>query len=201
MIGVKPLFSGSALSQGANAGFDVVARRRRRKPLTQKGSRYELLKVDSQISVVPQKRLEYEPIKTTQRVADGTLDMAADAPGQHLAPGCMGPLPFAGFEPGTDGPATSIGFDAGCYAEAGADTPDRLEVALDKPEYKRGDTMTVAVTARSRWNAHGKCLRRCGCSIDHPVTFVKARPKFRSSVGTRLGRGAYVVATLLRSAR
>ena len=44
---------------------------------------------------------------------------------------------------------TSIGFDAGWYTEASADTPDMLEIALDKPEYQPGDTMTVAVTART----------------------------------------------------
>ena len=38
-----------------------------------------------------------------------------------------------------DGPVTSIGFDAGWYTEASADTPDMLEIALDKPEYKPGD--------------------------------------------------------------
>ena len=48
-----------------------------------------------------------------------------------------------------DGPVTSIGFDAGWYAEASADTPDMLEVALDKPEYAPGESMTVAVTART----------------------------------------------------
>ncbi len=34
---------------------------------------------------------------------------------------------------------TSIGFDAGWYTEASADTPDMLEIALDKPEYKPDD--------------------------------------------------------------
>ena len=33
--------------------------------------------------------------------------------------------------------------------KSSADTPDLLEIALDKPEYKPGDSMTVAVTARS----------------------------------------------------
>ena len=48
-----------------------------------------------------------------------------------------------------DGPLTSVAFDAGFYVEANADTPDMLEVALDKGEYAAGDTMTVAVTARN----------------------------------------------------
>ena len=48
-----------------------------------------------------------------------------------------------------NGPLTSLTFDAGFYAEASADTPDLLEVALDKTDYKPGDTMNVAVTART----------------------------------------------------
>ncbi len=48
-----------------------------------------------------------------------------------------------------NGPVTSIAFDAGWYTEATADTPDMLEIALDKPEYRPGETMTVAVTART----------------------------------------------------
>ena len=33
--------------------------------------------------------------------------------------------------------------------KSSADTPDLLEVALDKPDYKSGETMNVAVTARA----------------------------------------------------
>ena len=51
--------------------------------------------------------------------------------------------------PSPQGPLTTYGFDSGFYAEASADTPDLLEIALDKPGYAAGDTMTVAVTARS----------------------------------------------------
>ena len=55
---------------------------------------------------------------------------------------------------------TSFAFDAGFYVEANADTPDMLEMALDKNEYRAGDTMTVAVTARSAGTAHAQCDRR-----------------------------------------
>ena len=37
-----------------------------------------------------------------------------------------------------NGPVNSIDFDAGWYAEASADTPDLLEIAIDKPEYVAG---------------------------------------------------------------
>jgi uncharacterized protein YfaS (alpha-2-macroglobulin family) len=43
---------------------------------------------------------------------------------------------------------TSLGFDAGFYAESTADTPDLLELALDKPGHGAGESINVAVTAR-----------------------------------------------------
>ncbi|HTK13316.1 MAG TPA: alpha-2-macroglobulin [Xanthobacteraceae bacterium] len=199
MIGVKPLFTGSALSQGANAGFDVVLVGADGKPLTQKGLRYELLKVDSRYQWYRQDNAwQYEPIKTTKRVADGTLDMTADAPAHLSLPVAWGRYRLQVSSPEPDGPATSIAFDAGYYAEAGADTPDRLEVALDKPEYKRGDTMTVAVTARTAGtltvNVFGDGLLQ---SISRDVR--EGTTKIPLGVGRDWGGGAYVVATLLRS--
>ena len=72
----------------------------------------------------------------------------------------MGPLSpgSVGAEP--NGAITSLTFDAGFYAESSADTPDLLEVALDKTDYKSGDAMNVAVTARHRRPPHPQCVHR-----------------------------------------
>ena len=91
----------------------------------------------------------YEPIKVTRRVADGTVDAAPDKPGHIAVPVTWGRYRLEVTNADPQGPQTTYGFDSGFYAEASADTPDLLEIALDKPEYKPGDTMTVAVTARS----------------------------------------------------
>ncbi len=96
------------------------------------------------------------------------------------------------------GPPTSVQFDAGFYAEASADTPDLLEIALDKPEYRRGDTMTVAVTART---AGKVTLSVVGDRLLTTTTGRRAarrRPACRSPSGDDWGTGAYVVATLRR---
>ena len=63
-----------------------------------------------------------------------------------------------------NGPVTSIAFDAGLYADASADTPDLLEIALDKPEYVPGDSMAIAVTART---AGKVTLNVIGDRLDH----------------------------------
>ncbi len=95
------------------------------------------------------------------------------------------------------GALTQVSFDAGFYAEAGADTPDLLEIALDKPEYRAGDTMNVAVTARSNGRV---TLNVVG---DRMLSTVTADVKtginqLAIPVGKDWGNGAYVVGTLRR---
>src|SRR6202022_1277152 len=94
-------------------------------------------------------------------------------------------------------PPTSVTVDAGFDSDASADTPDLLEVALDKTEYAAGDTMTVAVTART----DGKVtLNVVGDRLMHTVTTdVKAGvARIPLNVGRDWGSGAYLVATLRR---
>jgi uncharacterized protein YfaS (alpha-2-macroglobulin family) len=96
-----------------------------------------------------------------------------------------------------DGPVTTVLFDSGFYAEASADTPDLLEVALDKPEYHAGETMNVAVTART---AGKVTLSVIG---DRLITTTSADVQpgtahLPLAIGPDWGSGAYVVATLRR---
>src|SRR5207302_1400508 len=74
---------------------------------------------------------------------------AADKPARISIPVQWGRYRLEVSTSDRNGPMTSLGFDAGWYAETSADTPDMLEIALDKPEYVPGESMTVAVTARA----------------------------------------------------
>src|SRR5262249_57228809 len=79
MIGVKPLFSGRSLGEGENAGFDVIVAAPDGTSLAQKGLRYELLKVETKYQWYRRDGTwDFEPVKSTRRVADGTIDVAAD---------------------------------------------------------------------------------------------------------------------------
>ena len=150
MIGIKPMFSGRSLADGANADFDVVMAAPDGKTLAKPGLRYDLLRVETSYQWYRQNgQWEYEPVKRTERVANGTVDAAADKPARLSLPVKWGRyrLEVSTGEP--NGAITSVGFDAGFYADAAADTPDLLEVALDKPDYKPGETMNVSVTART----------------------------------------------------
>ena len=79
MLGVKPMFSGRSLADGANADFDVIMLSPDGKTLAKNGVHYDLLKVESSYQWYRQNgQWEFEPVKRTERVASGTVDLAAD---------------------------------------------------------------------------------------------------------------------------
>src|SRR6185369_4129457 len=82
-------------------------------------------------------------------MADGRLDATADRPGRISLPVTWGRYRLDVASDDRSIPPTSVTFDAGFYADASTDTPDLLEIALDKSEFASGDTMNVAVTART----------------------------------------------------
>jgi uncharacterized protein YfaS (alpha-2-macroglobulin family) len=198
MIGVKPLFSGRSLADGADANFDIVVAAPDGTAVAQGGLHYELLRIDTRYQFYKRNgQWNFEPVKTTMRVADGTVDTAPGTPGHIALPVHFGRyrLQVSMSEP--NGPVTSVDFDAGWYVEANADTPDMLQVALDKPEYKPGDTMTVAVTARTAGlltvNVIGDKL-----FATQSVNVKAGLAKVKVQVGRDWGTGAYLVATLRR---
>ncbi|HEX2216179.1 MAG TPA: alpha-2-macroglobulin [Xanthobacteraceae bacterium] len=198
MIGVKPLFSGRSLGQGDMAAFDVVMVSPDGRALERKGLRYELLKVEQRYQWYRQDgRWEFEPVKSTRRISDGRIDVTADTPGRISVPVEWGRYRLEVASDDPSGPVTSVSFDAGFYAEATADTPDLLEIALDKPEYRPGETMTVAVTARTAGKVTLAVVgERLLTTTTADVQAGTARLPL--TLGSDWGSGAYVVATLRR---
>jgi uncharacterized protein YfaS (alpha-2-macroglobulin family) len=196
MIGVKPVFSGRSLPDGANADFDVVLVAPDGKLTAKPGLKYELLKVETSYQWYRQNgQWDFEPIKRTERVTDGTLNAAADRPTRLSLPVKWGRYRLEVSDAGVT--VTSLSFDAGFYAESSADTPDLLEIALDKADYKSGDNMNVAVTATS--------AGRLTLSVftDRLVATQSQELKagtnqIKMAVGKDWGTGAYLVATLRR---
>src|SRR3984885_7595936 len=81
MIGIKPLFGDKNVAEGDKADFDVVFVAPDGKPVARDGLRYELLKMESTYQWYRQSSSwEYEPVKSTKRVADGDLAIAAEKP-------------------------------------------------------------------------------------------------------------------------
>ena len=198
MIGVKPAFSGRSLGDGANADFDVVVAAPDGKTLAQSGLKYELLRVETSYQWYRQSgQWQYEPVKRTERIANGTVDTASDKPARISMPVKWGRYRLEVSSPEPNGAITSLSFDAGFYAEANADTPDLLEVALDKSDYKSGDAMNVSVTARTAGRLTLNVFTdRLVSSTSQDVKAGSVRVPL--TVGRDWGTGAYMVATLRR---
>jgi alpha-2-macroglobulin len=198
MIGVKPQFSGRSLADGGNAAFDVVTVAPNGTTVAQRGLRFELLRIENRYQFYKRDgNWHYEAVKITKRVADGSVDTTADKPARISAPVNFGRYRLEVSTGDPNGPVTSVTFDAGFYVDASADTPDMLELALDKPEYQAGDVMTVSVTARSAGrlavNVVGdKLLANQSADVQAGQAQVKL------TVGPDWGAGAYIVATLRR---
>ncbi len=97
-----------------------------------------------------------------------------------------------------DGPTSSVEFDAGWFVQAtSTETPDGLEVALDKDSYKVGETAKLKVSSRYAGElmivagtetlvaVQNAAIGDKGGEVDIPVT-------------ADWGAGAYVTATLFR---
>ncbi|MBA4037450.1 MAG: alpha-2-macroglobulin, partial [Bradyrhizobium sp.] len=140
---------------------------------------------------------EYEPVKSTRRVADGDLTLVADKAARVSVSPEPGRYRLDVKSTEADGPVTSVQFDVGWYSEGSADTPDLLETSVDKAEYASGDTMVVSLNARTAGkltvNVLGDRLL-----TTQTIDVKEGTQQVRIPVGKDWGTGAYVLATLRR---
>src|SRR4029077_16101320 len=140
---------------------------------------------------------EYEPVKSTTRVADGDLAVAADKPSRITLSPQPGRYRLDVRSTEADGPVTSVQFDVGWYSDGSADTPDLLETSIEKPEDSAGDTRVVSVNARS---AGKLTINVLGDRLltTQTVDVKEGTQQVKLTVGKDWGTGAYVLATLRR---
>src|SRR6478752_3888995 len=198
MIGIKPLFGDKNVAEGDKAEFDVVFVSPEGERLRRDGLRYELLKMESRYQWYRQSNYwEYEPVKSTSRVSDSDVTVAADKPSRISLTPQPGRYRLDVKSNDADGPVTSVQFDVGWYSDGSADTPDLLETSIDKPQYASGDTMTVSVNVRSAGkltvNVLGDRLL-----TTQTMDVKEGTEQVKLTVGKDWGTGAYVVATLRR---
>lgn len=150
VIGIRPLFQGDTVSEGSEARFAVVAVGRDLKPAAQP-VRWVLNRIDTDYqwySIGGQ--WNWEAITSRSRIAEGTAE-PGDAPAEITATVAWGQYELVVEPASGQGGASSVQFHAGwgAIADAGTPTPDRLQVVLDKPAYRSGDTAQVKVQAAS----------------------------------------------------
>jgi hypothetical protein len=198
MLGLRPLFDGD-VSEGATARFEAIAVAPDGARTSASGVSWKLERIESDYQWYRTGgRWNYELITNAARVDGGAIDVDADAPAAIAARVDWGRYRLTVQTGGAAPAATSVEFYAGWYrAVSSSDTPDTLQVALDKPAYKAGETARLRLDPRfpgvalvtvmgDRLIAMGAVeVPADGTTVDFPVT-------------EAWGPGAYVTATLYR---
>lgn len=197
LLGIKPLFSGS-VGEGQSASFDIVTVDPDGKQTAEKELSWELLRIENRYQWYSHNgSWNYRTVSYTRKVADGIIDTEADKPVRISKAIGWGNYRLDITSKNSNGPRSSINFYSGWYGSAQADTPDKLDLVLDKDTYKSGDTMSVSLSPKS----DGKALVAV---VDDKVLAVKSvdvskdGSKVDFTVGENWGAGSYVTAIFYR---
>ncbi len=201
-IGIKPGFEpGSGPARGSEAGFEIISVAPDGETTAIDGVGWTLSRIETDYQWYREGgSWKWEAISTSRQVANGTLDTRADGPVSISASVDWGRYRLEVESAGTDPASSSYEFYAGYYfADAGSDTPDTLQVALDKSSYRIGDTAVlrlepqfagtalVMVVDNAIIDMRAVAVPAEGVSVSLPVT-------------AEWGPGAYVTAMLYRPA-
>lgn len=196
-IGIKPEFSDD-LPENAIANFTVISVKADGQKQETKGLRWKFYSLNREYQWYREGTAsKYEPVYTAEQVSNGSVDATMDG-GKISVPVTWGRYRLEVESPDADGPTSSVEFDAGWFVTStSTETPDGLEIALDKDSYKIGETAKLKVTSRYGGElmvtagteklvaVQNATIGETGGEVDIPVT-------------SDWGAGAYVTATLFR---
>ncbi|MGF9695005.1 alpha-2-macroglobulin family protein [Rhizobium sp. 0TCS1.26] len=197
-IGIKPEFSGD-LAENSIGNFNVMM-------IGEDGQRqaaaslvWKLVKIERDYQWYREgTSWRYEAVNRTKQVGNGRLDVTVADGGKIAVPVEWGRYRLEVESPDADGPASSVEFDAGWFVTASStETPDALEVALDKPSYKVGETARLKVSSRYG----GQLMVTSGAEsliAVQNVAIGESGGEVQIPVTEAYGAGAYVTVTLYR---
>lgn len=196
-IGIKPDFE-DGVDEGGPAAFSVIVVGTDGQTQDQQGLNWSLYKLDRQYQwYMTDGRWKFEPITSTRRVADGELGANAAKPEQLSVPVEWGEyrLEIASEQLGA---VTSVEFSAGWYTvSATSDTPDYLDVGLDKETYTPGETAKLRIVPQMPGEVTVQVISG-GVQNTQIVTVGSDPVEVPIEVTSDWGAGAYVTANLAR---
>jgi alpha-2-macroglobulin len=195
LIGVKNLFD-YVVPEGDEAGFELIAVSPELKQ-TAMDVTWEVTRIETDYQWYQSfGSWSWEPVVTRTRVLDGTATLGAN-PVKIAAPVQWGEYELVVSQLGTE-TATSVSFYAGWYAPADVqDTPDTLELSLDKPAYAPGDTATLRIVPRAAGTALITVMSNRLVAMQ-AVEVKEGENLITLPVTDEWGAGVYVTASVLR---
>jgi hypothetical protein len=196
MIGIRPLFDGVA-TEGAEARFSVIGLGSDLAPVDMP-VKWRLTRVETDYQWYNSwGSWNWEPVTYRTVIAEGEATLGT-GPTEIAAP-----VDWGNYEllvESTDGTlaVSSTTFWAGWYAPAdAAATPDTLELSLDQPAYKPGDTATLRIVPRAAGTALITVLSNRLVTMQ-AVEVTEGENLIPLTVTDEWGAGVYVTASVLR---
>lgn len=199
MIGVRPQFDGGQVAKNSIAGFNVIAVDPAGHKTDLTGVKWSLVKLERHYQWHRgSSNWRYEAVDLETKIANGTIDIKTASLSKLSMPVGWGHYRLDIATSATSNQATSVDFYAGWYvASKSTQTPDGLELALDKSSYKIGETARLKVSP----GFAGEMLIAIGTDRivkTMSVTIPAKGDTVDIPVGKDWGAGAYVLATLYR---
>ncbi len=208
-VGIKPLFGIAGAPQlqageGETISFDTLLVDRSGKPIAAKGLKWELLRLEQRWQWYSRdNEWTYDAQTSTRRVASGTIDTTGAAPARISNKVDWGRyrLEVTAIDPvdaGSSAPIlSSVIFNAGWWQEEAADSPEMLDIALDKASYRAGDTARIRIASKMAGKAQIAVLNS-GVVAMQEADLPAGGGEVTIPVTAAWGAGAYVTATLFR---
>ncbi len=192
LIGVRPTFGD--IADGGTAAFDVVTVDASGARSAASGLHWRLSRDERNYQWYKdgEGHWKFERVDGSKLVAAGTLATQAAATAPIAAQASSGHyrLDLASDDPGL--PGTTVSFDVGFGADAKADSPDLLDVKLDKADYRPGDTLRATVS--SRFAGHATLVvGQSGVEARREVDLAVGDTVIALPVDAAWGTGAYAM--------
>lgn len=199
-IGIKPSFDSGRLNEDEVAGFDVVLAGADGKQAASGPLDWTLTRLDTNWQWYRRDgSWTYEAVTVKRKMANGTITPLADAPAKIATPVLSwGRYRLDIAAQDKSGPAASVLFSSGWYTSGETvDSPEQLDVALDKEAYKAGETAKLRIASKTGGKA---LIAVLGANVHamHEAEVPKGGGEVSIPVGTGWGPGAYVTAIVYR---
>lgn len=197
-IGIKPLFSGNAIEENSEATFETIFLNAAGKPEA-KDLDWKLVRLETTWQWYSRHgNWSYEAQTISREVASGKVTTVGDQPAKIPSNVKYGRYRLEVSSQGRTSTLSSVEFTAGWYAgNKSIDTPELLDVALDKNAYQRGDTAKLRIATKHGGKALVAVLGQKMHAV-HEVELPKGGGEVPLKVGEDWGPGAYATALLYR---
>ena len=198
-IGVKPLYEGEGFKEESVANFDVVKLGADGKPEAGKLN-WQLYKLDTSWQWFSRDGVwAYESQTISRKVTQGEVEASASGPVKITTNLTYGRYRLEVSAAGQGEVITTALFNAGWYTgNETAESPEMLDVALDKETYKVGETAKLRIASKLGGKALVAVLGQGLLSMQE-VDLAKGGGDVAIKVGDNWGPGAYATALLYRA--